>query len=79
MLARMNLLEGPRPPGALGPTDYPIWLSTSGLGVYWLHMRLDRRPKYYTYEPFKEFGDAREGDLDNWGTHENPDVGSTGL
>jgi hypothetical protein len=28
------------------------WLSTSGLGVYWLHIRLDTRPKYYTYQPY---------------------------
>ena len=25
-----------------------------GLGVYWLHVRLDRTPKYYTYVPFRE-------------------------
>lgn len=31
-----------------------IWFSTSGLGVYWLHLRLDRYPKYYTYTPYKE-------------------------
>ncbi len=31
----------------------PIWISTSGLGVYWLHIRLDKRPKYYTYQPYK--------------------------
>jgi Family of unknown function (DUF6940) len=31
----------------------PLWLSTSGLGVYWLHLRLDTRPKYYTYEPYR--------------------------
>ena len=30
-----------------------IWLSTSGLGVHWLHVRLDSRPKYYCYEPYK--------------------------
>lgn len=29
------------------------WLSTSGLGVYWLHVRIDDRPKYYTYLPYK--------------------------
>lgn len=29
------------------------WLSTSGLGVSWLHVRLDSRPKYYTYQPYK--------------------------
>jgi len=30
------------------------WLSTSGLGVYWLHVRIDRFPKYYQYKPYKE-------------------------
>jgi hypothetical protein len=34
----------------------PIWISTSGLGVYWLHIRLDKRPKYYTYQPYKAKG-----------------------
>jgi hypothetical protein len=29
-----------------------VWLSTSGLGVAWLHFRLDERPKYYQYRPF---------------------------
>jgi hypothetical protein len=29
-----------------------LWVSTSGLGVYWLHVRLDTRPKYYTYRPY---------------------------
>lgn len=33
----------------------PIWLSTSGLGVYWLHVRLDEFPKYYSYAPYKSF------------------------
>jgi len=32
----------------------PIWFSTSGMGVYWLHFRLDSVPKYYTYEPYKK-------------------------
>jgi len=31
----------------------PLWLSTSGLGVAWLHVRLDARPKYYNYEPYR--------------------------
>lgn len=26
----------------------PVWVSTSGLGVAWLHVRLDSAPKYYT-------------------------------
>lgn len=33
--------------------DRPTWLSTSGLGVYWLHVRLDARPKYYNFQPYK--------------------------
>ena len=34
--------------------DENVYLSTSGLGVSWLHMRMDARPKYYTYQPYKE-------------------------
>jgi hypothetical protein len=34
------------------PSSSPVWFSTSGLGVAWLHFRLDSRPKYYTYRPF---------------------------
>lgn len=34
-------------------TPDPVWVSTSGTGVYWLHVRLDSRPKYITYEPFR--------------------------
>ena len=33
--------------------DVPIWLSTAGLGVSWLHVRLDTRPKYYRHAPYK--------------------------
>ncbi len=33
--------------------EKPIWVSTSGLGVYWLHVRLDSYPKYYTYYPYR--------------------------
>jgi hypothetical protein len=32
----------------------PVWLSTAGAGVSWLHVRLDDRPKYYGYAPFRE-------------------------
>ena len=36
----------------------PTWVSTSGLGVYWLHIRLDTRPKYYSYQPYRnQIGD----------------------
>lgn len=34
-------------------SDKHTWLSTAGLGVYWLHIRLDSRPKYYRYAPYK--------------------------
>lgn len=29
------------------------WLSTCGMGVYWLHVRIDQRPKYYKYAPYR--------------------------
>jgi hypothetical protein len=31
----------------------PVWLSTAGAGVPWLHVRLDRRPKYYAHGPYR--------------------------
>ena len=31
----------------------PLWVSTSGVGGYWLHLRLDSDPKYYTYSPYR--------------------------
>lgn len=31
-----------------------LWISTSGLGVPWLHIRLDSFPKYYNYRPYAE-------------------------
>lgn len=33
--------------------EKPVWVSTSGLGVYWLHIRLDSIPKYYRFEPYR--------------------------
>lgn len=32
----------------------PKWLSTSGLGVFWLHVRIDTVPKYYQTEEYKK-------------------------
>jgi hypothetical protein len=29
-----------------------IWISTSGLGIPWLHLRISRTPKYYHYTPY---------------------------
>lgn len=31
----------------------PVWLSTAGAGVSWLHVRLDDRPKYYGHDPYR--------------------------
>lgn len=36
-------------------TDKPLWLSTSGLGVAWPHVRLDSSPKYYQHRPYKQW------------------------
>lgn len=36
------------------PADKPVWFSTSGTGIAWLHFRLDDRPKYYQYRPFAD-------------------------
>jgi hypothetical protein len=32
----------------------PIWLSTAGAGVSWLHVRIDQRPKYYVHAPYRK-------------------------
>lgn len=34
-------------------TDGPIWLNTHGGGVAWLHVRLDRNPKYYGFALYR--------------------------
>lgn len=34
--------------------EQPVWLSTAGAGVAWLHVRLDDRPKYYHHGPYRE-------------------------
>lgn len=36
---------------ALG--DKPLWVSTAGGGVAWVHVRLDARPKYYAHGPYR--------------------------
>ena len=46
----------------------PVWLSTAGGGVAWLHVRLDDRPKYYVHAPYRKYaptgsaGGARAGE-----------------
>ncbi|CAG8627655.1 11294_t:CDS:1 [Racocetra persica] len=32
----------------------PIWLSTNGLGVHYLHIRIDNNPKYYSWNEYYE-------------------------
>lgn len=32
--------------------ERPVWLSTAGSGVAWLHVRLDDSPKYYVHSPY---------------------------
>ena len=34
--------------------NQPLWLSTCGTGVPWLHVRLDTHPKYYSHIPYKQ-------------------------
>jgi hypothetical protein len=36
-------------------SDRPLWISTCGLGVLWLHVRLDSRPKYYSHAPYRRW------------------------
>ena len=38
--------------GFLKNHDRRVWISTSGLGIAWLHMRLDTVPKYYQHRPY---------------------------
>ncbi len=34
--------------------ERPVWVSTAGGGVAWLHVRLDSWPKYYGYDPYRK-------------------------
>ncbi len=34
--------------------EHSVWLSTAGMGVAWLHVRLDSEPKYYHYQPYRK-------------------------
>jgi hypothetical protein len=36
-------------------SNFPVWLSTAGMGVSWLHLRIDTRPKYYRHDPYRSF------------------------
>jgi len=41
----------------------PRWVSTAGLGLSWLHVRIDRNPKYYRHRPYRtpDTGSPRRG------------------
>lgn len=41
--------------------DRPLWVSTAGLGVIWLHWRIGVRPKYYRYRPYAQARGERSG------------------
>ncbi len=36
------------------PAERPVWISTAGLGVPWLHVRFDARPKYYRTRAYRD-------------------------
>lgn len=44
--------------------DKPVWLSTAGAGVSWLHVRLDDRPKYYGFGPYRRLVEVTAPDGD---------------
>ncbi|RMF42362.1 MAG: hypothetical protein D6753_07745 [Planctomycetota bacterium] len=33
--------------------ERPVWINTAGAGVAWLHIRLDRSPKYYSHRRYR--------------------------
>ncbi len=33
-------------------SEKPMWISTAGMGIYWLHVRFDSRPKYYRHREY---------------------------
>lgn len=35
-------------------SDQPLWLSTAGMGVAWLHVRIDSQPKYYHHAAYRD-------------------------
>jgi hypothetical protein len=39
----------------LAKNDTPRWLNTHGLGVKYLHVRIDEKPKYYNYPEYEKW------------------------
>ncbi|KLL03482.1 MAG: hypothetical protein MRECE_10c011 [Mycoplasmataceae bacterium CE_OT135] len=51
----------------------PRWLSTHGLGVPYLHVRIDKKPKYYSWKEYKEFKeDNDESNNQNYRDNKSP-------
>jgi hypothetical protein len=50
-----NLLKALGQELANGLSEQPLWTSTNGLGVHWLHLRLDSQPKYYHHAPYRNW------------------------
>merc|ERR1719215_1482636 len=38
-----------------GDPQLPLWVSTAGYDIAWLHLRLDNVPKYYRFKEYKDF------------------------
>ena len=36
-------------------SERPTWISTSGTGVHWLHVRIEGAPVYYVHRPYKAY------------------------
>ena len=45
-------------------SDRAVWVNTEGSGVYWLHVRIDSRPKYYHFAPYRS-GNPTEPNLES--------------
>ncbi len=48
------LWQGLSSTGRSALANTPTWISTAGGGVAWLHVRMEERPKYYSYRPYAE-------------------------
>ncbi|MEM8524631.1 MAG: hypothetical protein AAGG68_08300 [Bacteroidota bacterium] len=35
-------------------SEQPVWLSTHGLEARWLHVRIDSKPRYYSYNDYRQ-------------------------
>ncbi|RHZ36563.1 DUF6940 family protein [endosymbiont GvMRE of Glomus versiforme] len=46
-------------------SNNPRWLSTHGLGISWLHVRIDKQPIYYSWNEYKQFTEDDNKDSQN--------------